>query len=197
MKKKLLLVLFSLSIIFCFPKLTDATVMEVTFTVLSLTIPERAIILGKQLNTEFLLQETRIVAMVGTSTKAIKYFPKNNNGDVQAGESAIITFPYSPGTSYDLHLEIRGYNQGNNITCTAKCDAIPANSNQCVTRNAVYYKDYTPSSSTMCPFTTCPGSYYGNRFSFPGGCFGYNDYNTIKTGTTYYFWRSPTIFTIN
>jgi len=199
MKNNILLILFSLPIIFCFPLSADAAVMELTFTVSSLNIPERAAILtsSNYPDTEFLLRQARIVAMVGTSVKAIKYFPKNSNGDVQEGESLIITFPYSVGTSYDLHLEVRGWNQGSNIMCTVKCDVIPANSNQCVAWDSVYYKNFSPSGSASCPSTTCSGSNYRDRLSFAGPCYGYYDYNSTKSGTTYYFWRSPTILTIN
>lgn len=193
MKIKILSVIFFLSLFLYQPISASALVMEVNFTISNLNIPERAALLTAENypDTEFAFIEGRVIAMVGSSVKATKQFATNI---IRQGESLIISFPYVSGTDYDLRLEVRGSNQGNNILCTARCGVIPVGSNQCFTSNSVAFK--TTLSSASCPSTSCAGTNFRDRFSFTGPCYGYSDANGTESGTSYYFWRSPTLITI-
>jgi len=206
MKQKILFSLFFLTFYFCFPILTKATVVEVTVTITSFTVPERS---------SFSLRYDRPSSEANVGGARITIEDKNSRvvgagtlknasgGDQNVlieNNSTTIAFPYdSTLDPYGIFVDVKVTAQGANILCTAACNPIAASSGWWYTQDLYFQNSYNPDGSVK-------------QYSNNGGCtspscssatsnikrlaLAIEDEDVVHRydidyDTTYNYWRTP------
>lgn len=203
MKKIFFLQLFFLVIIFLFPStaLGVVTDMEITVTITSLQIPERAamILVSDRPNTEFQIDGARI-AIVKNSDGVVQKtadFPSVNPYQRSAKKNASITFsfPYVNSMApFNVYLEIAAVAAtvvpGGGMGCRADCSNIPNISDWYLSSARIYYLPSGGGTPVLagCPNPPCT---YPPIYDTP------YQVAFAKSNIVNGYWRSPSILTIN
>jgi len=209
MKKILLLVISSLITFLFLPAITKAAVMEITVSITSLIVPERTSMVKSAgyPNTELSLDYSRltIVRRDGGDgiVKNTSFFPYDI---AEKNSSVTVSFVYDSVYTYDVYVETQVSKSSGNSYCEANCNNVLANDGWYASYGSLLYNYSVTglSGSISCPTSLCTGGYQ-NRIAFPStsvrGYVDYGDDGDVNTdllyGTSWYFWRSPSLFTID
>jgi len=198
--------------VFWFPLPVFGAVMEVTVTITSMKIPQRAgaALAPDRPNTEFRINNMRItVVNRDDDVVARSWF------NIQAGTEATVYFPYdNTKTPYHIYLEHRAYGPANGyglpegeegvIMCRADCsnvvDAPGVVADEWFYLGGVEYSScqpsYDPSCHASCPYPACSASYDPVFVNLDG--LAVDPVNVIWSPyDDDYVWRSPVLFTID
>jgi len=213
MNKILFSIFFFSALIFCFPLTTLGAVMEMTVTIDSIQIPERAEMvwttggqtadghLADRPNTEFGFDYSRITVVdKNISVKALKWFDYTTipgaggfQHPMQKDSTLTFAFPYDVALApYKVYAEVQAQPQGSSPVLKADCTLVPSGSNWYVSTNYLYYNSFKVAA--MCPSTmvTVPNSPVAPCYK----CIAFQS-AVWYPADGYYFWRSEPLVTIN
>lgn len=179
-------------LIFWFPVTTFGATLELTVTITSFQIPDRAAVKlgGANYTAEVTISNSRVtVVKVGSNSPAIKDF----TGNMGKNSTATVSVAnYDSSATYNIYTEIRAYNYGSNVVCKSDCSP--------TTGYATYANPLSGGSALSCPTNNCHGATsYPDRLALnSSSIIMYNGSNQVVTsGASTYYWRSPSIYQIN
>jgi len=181
--------------------------MELTVTITSLKVPERAamILANDPPSVEFGFDNSRITVVRNSNTSIVgakwfnfvQSFPGTNSFQhpMYAGATVTFNFPYdATAAPYNVYAEIETSGQGGSTIYKADCTLVPGNSGWYWLYTSAYYNNFANIAS--CPNPPFTGSYLG--FIAVDTTNPQHFVRDIGAGGGWtYFWRSPALFTIN
>src|SRR3989339_1930503 len=186
MKKTLFSIVFLTATLFCLPVPALGAIVQLTVTISSIQIPERAAMLYKSVNKEFAFDGGARVVVVkksdgtlGTPIAAEEiYHSTYGRGVLRQGSSAKIAFNYDPTlVPFNVYIEIVAMTTGGDIYCSAGC--IPV-SNSYRSATSLYMIE---GGDVSCPAPACDSPNSVN-IAFPSG-------NIFSQKGSNEYWRSP------
>jgi len=188
MKKILLAIIFLSVIIFVAPApVFGAANMEVTVTITSFQIPERAayLLYEDPSNTEFGIEKSRITVVRNRDNLVVGSMDFAPLGRMAKNASVVIPFSYIANDApYNIHAEIRVESTPAGYTAAkADCSLVVLSSSE-------WYKTYTTLKNNVWQETSfcLNAGNYGNYLAVPA--------SSVILGGSFYYWRSPVLFTI-
>jgi len=199
--KKVLFFAVILVVAIFIPVVGRAATVELNITISHVYIPERAgmILSSDRPNTEFRIHGGLFSVTNGAGT-IVRRYPETYEGsttDIYAGRTFNFSFPYTDGAGpYNLYVNALAnyYNAlGSTSACLANCSSVPAGSGHRVF--LVYYFKIedaaTPWKLPTCPNFCSSFDSYRSYIAYPDSS------NTTMPGdTSYGYWKSPSILTI-
>ena len=201
MKKILFLFLFSIIFLFAFPLSGFAISYEVTVTITSVKIPERAgmILAPNRPNTEFMIPRAYFT-IVDKNDAVARRLPGASSGsyyNLLSGLTEIITFPYNAlFAPYTLNVEAMTPSSPDTYynVCAADCSTISKNSGYYTFQAYPKFRKLDSAFDYItCPNMCAGGSGYEYNIALsPENVFQ----DTVWGNSSYRYWRSPPLLTI-
>jgi hypothetical protein len=208
-KKLLFSILFFSTIFVCFPLPAFGAVMELTVTITSVKIPERAamIFAPDRPNTEFAIGRGRIAVRKNSDGSLMGYGGTTPShwgryyvgGILEKDTVTTVTFPYDSNSAYNVDAEVRVKPASvlDTVGCRPDCTPISGgyiaysydvpvpSENEIDTYWALYYysTEYNSWSIGGCPASLCLGNWADIGF----------DSNVFPSSDGTFWWRSPAL----
>ncbi|MCX6720628.1 MAG: hypothetical protein NTW11_02385 [Candidatus Staskawiczbacteria bacterium] len=191
MKKIIFTTLLLSTLISCFPLSAFGAIVEVTATINSVQIPQRAATMGKSVSTEFYLPNSRmVIAQTNGSVVATGSLP---SGRLKQGASATFSFAYDPTLApYNVYAEVSVSNTAGTAICKADCGNVTSGASWAYfSSGSLYYNTAGSWSIASCPATTDSPPSQCTASSANSSLIALDTAKVVNG-----YWRSPTIYTI-
>lgn len=189
--------------IFCMPKNTEATTVELAVTLNSITIPQRSAMAGYPESSPHALLSSRfVVSYGGTPGTIVGYanpLASGYNGRMDPGTTTRFGFNYiAANAPYTVSIEIQVAPQGTSAVCKSDCSRVEAGSNWYYVVGDGYYA--FGGYSIVCPNWPCYKNLITHEDAITSTWHGLGvPPNNVyyESWSDDYYWRLPAIYTID